>query len=156
HPRPVDAPGAPAAPRLQGASAALRDGAPDRPLGRAAVRVRRSAPAAPRARRAAVSAVLAPEKPAAPAPIPDPGDRRRVKGLGAAWNCMYGTVLIYKGPSSLDEIHKKADPVIVVAEYIPEEDLRRMTRTRVRGYVIERGTVIDPTYWFYQDENRAA
>jgi hypothetical protein len=30
-----------------------------------------------------------------------------------------------------------------------------MEKTRVRGFVIEVGSVIDPTYWVYRDENRA-
>lgn len=80
---------------------------------------------------------------------------RRVRGLGAAWNFTMGPVLLYSGPQDLARIHALADPHIVVAKYIPEMDLKKMDRTRVRGFVIEKGSIVDPTYWFFRDENRA-
>lgn len=97
----------------------------------------------------------------APEPRPAPGScwwhpKRRVKGLGAAWNFTMGPALIYEGRRSLDAIAKARDPVVVIAEYIPDEELRKMDKFRVRGFVIEKGSIIDPTYWIYRDENRAA
>ncbi|MCP6756885.1 hypothetical protein NL533_35185, partial [Klebsiella pneumoniae] len=78
-----------------------------------------------------------------------------LKGLGAAWNFTMGPVFIYEGPASIGAINKVIEPVVVVAHYIPEMELKKIDRFRVRGYVIETANIIDPTYWMYREDNRA-
>ncbi|GIW70871.1 MAG: hypothetical protein KatS3mg102_0413 [Planctomycetota bacterium] len=81
---------------------------------------------------------------------------RVYRGVGAAWNFTIGPVLRWRGPSSIDAINRLAEPAVVVADYIDEQRLRRIHVTRVRGFVIGRGSIIDPTFWWYVQENRAA
>jgi len=81
---------------------------------------------------------------------------RRVKGVGAAQNFTVGPTFIYKGAASIAELTKRPEPVVLVATYITEEEYRKIDRTRVRGVVFEKGSVVDPMYWFLRDENRAA
>jgi hypothetical protein len=81
---------------------------------------------------------------------------RRIRGVGAAWNFTIGPTFIYEGPQSIAALQEKIDPVVVVAKYIPEEEYKKIDRTRVRGVVLEEGSIIDPVYWLLRDENRAS
>lgn len=80
----------------------------------------------------------------------------KLDGQGAAWNFTQGPALIWDGPGAINRINELSDPVVVVADYLSEDHLRMIEITRVRGFVLERGSLIDPTYWWYQEENRAA
>ncbi|MFC1706205.1 hypothetical protein ACFL59_05180 [Planctomycetota bacterium] len=81
---------------------------------------------------------------------------RMFEGIGAAWNFTLGPAYVYQGPSSIDEINFLPMPVVVIADYIPEEDLKKIEATRVYGFVFQRSSIVDPTFWWLQDENRAA
>ncbi|MHC4831807.1 MAG: hypothetical protein ACYTFT_15850 [Planctomycetota bacterium] len=81
---------------------------------------------------------------------------RCVRGIGAAWNFTMGDAFIYEGPHSIDKLNFLPIPVVVCASYIPEEELKRIDTSRVYGFLLEKGSIIDPTYWFYVDENRAS
>jgi hypothetical protein len=80
---------------------------------------------------------------------------RRVKGIGAAWNFTIGPALIYEGRKTIDVINKLNLPHVIIAEYLSEEELRKIELTRCLGFVIERGAMVDPTFWKFYDENRA-
>jgi hypothetical protein len=81
---------------------------------------------------------------------------RMYKGIGAAWNFTAGPAYCYQGPSSIDEINYLPEPVVLFADYIPEDELKKIEVTRVRGIVIEAGSIIDPTFWWFVDQNRAS
>ena len=79
-----------------------------------------------------------------------------LRGTPAAFNYTYGPALLYQGPRSIDEIYRQGEPVVVIADLIPIEELRKIELTRVRGFVLEEG---DPSeedlFSFFMNENRA-
>ncbi len=80
-----------------------------------------------------------------------------LRGYPAAWNYTYGPAYFYKGPRSLDEIYQMGEPVVVVADMIPMDELRKMELTRVRGFVLEEGSPADEDHYnFFMNEKRAA
>jgi hypothetical protein len=80
-----------------------------------------------------------------------------IQGTAAAFNFTYGPALIYRGPRSIDEIYRQGEPVVVFADMIPIEELRKIELTRVRGFVFEEGTAADDEiYNFLMNEKRAA
>ncbi|GIW70919.1 MAG: hypothetical protein KatS3mg102_0461 [Planctomycetota bacterium] len=86
-----------------------------------------------------------------------PGDEVTLQGIAAAWNYTYGPIYLYEGPRSIDEIYRLGEPVVVFAETIPMEELRKIELTRVRGFVFEGGSAADDElYNFLFTENRAA
>jgi hypothetical protein len=79
------------------------------------------------------------------------------KGTPAAFNYTYGPALIYRGPRDIDRIYKQGEPVVVVADVIPVDELRKIELTRVRGWVFEEGRATDEDlYNFLFTEKRAA
>jgi len=81
---------------------------------------------------------------------------RVCKGVGTAWNFTMGPAFVYEGPRSIDTLNFLKMPVVVLAEYISEEDLNKIEPTRCYGFVFEKGSVIDPAFWWLHDENRAS
>jgi hypothetical protein len=81
-----------------------------------------------------------------------------LKGTSAALNYTYGPALVYRGPRSIDKIYKSGEPVVVIADMIPLDELRRIELTRVRGFVFEQGNAVEDEdlYNFLMTEKRAA
>lgn len=76
-------------------------------------------------------------------------------GVSGAWNYTLGPALIYRGPSSIDQINLRPMPVVVVADYIPLEDLARIDMHHVYGFVLEGGGPGDTSRVFYSNQHRA-
>ncbi|MFC1706203.1 hypothetical protein ACFL59_05170 [Planctomycetota bacterium] len=87
-----------------------------------------------------------------------PDDEALLRARSAAYNRTYGPIHIYRGPKSMDEIYEMGEPVVVVADMIPMNELTRLELTRVRGFVFEEGSATkdDDLYNFLMNENRAA
>ncbi len=81
---------------------------------------------------------------------------RAYRGRGAAWNFTIGPAFRWRGPASIPAIEAACDPVVLFADYIEQDLLRKIDATRVRGYVFAQGTIIDPAYWWLVEENRAS
>jgi hypothetical protein len=80
-----------------------------------------------------------------------------MKGTPVAFNYTYGPALIYRGPRSIDAIYRQGEPVVVIADMIPMDELRRIELTRVRGFVFSKGTALDEDHYnFLNQEKRAA
>ncbi len=77
------------------------------------------------------------------------------EGLSGAWNYTIGPALIYKGVKSIGEINLRALPVVVVAPYVPLDELGKMDLKHVYGFVLEGGGYGDPTRIFYSNQHRA-
>jgi len=98
--------------------------------------------------------------PLAPAPEPppyQPGDEIILRGKPACWNYTFGPAYVYKGPRSIDEIYHMGEPVIVVCDRIPMDELRKIELSRVRGFVFEEGSSQDEELFnFLVTEKRAS
>ena len=81
-----------------------------------------------------------------------------LKGTSAAANYTFGPALVYRGPASIDRIYKQGEPVVVIADMIPLDELRRIELTRVRGFVFEQGDAVqdEDMFNYLMTEKRAA
>ena len=81
-----------------------------------------------------------------------------MKGTSCAMNFTYGPALVYRGPKSIDRIYKLGEPVVVIADMIPLDEMRKIELTRVRGWVFEKGTATEDEdlFNFLMTEKRAA
>jgi phosphohistidine swiveling domain-containing protein len=78
-----------------------------------------------------------------------------IEGKSGAWNYTIGPAYIWRGTESIDEVNALHMPVVVVAHYIPAQELARLELTRIYGFVIEHAALGDPTVVFYSHQHRA-
>jgi len=80
------------------------------------------------------------------------------KGTPAGFNYTYGPALTYHGPKTIDVLYRLGVPVVLVADMIPMEELRKIELTRIRGFVFTQGNAVDDEdlYNFLITEKRAA
>lgn len=78
-----------------------------------------------------------------------------IEGKSAAWNYTMGPAYIWMGTKSIDQVYGMTLPVVIVADYIPPEDLGKIQLSRVLGFAIERGKAGDPANVYYQSQHRA-
>jgi hypothetical protein len=80
------------------------------------------------------------------------------KGLPAGFNFTSGPAMHYEGPRTIDKIYKLGEPVILLADMIPMDELRKIELTRIRGFIFSEGDPVadEDLYNFLFTEKRAA